>query len=88
MVERVGESHGAAERQEMGQGKAGRIVAEKLRRRGWRETDLEQRRKRDAQKVQIAAHLRQESIMTLKWLEHRLHLGKLDACRKDLKCQR
>ena len=75
MAERVGESHYGAERQESGEEKAERIVAEELRRRRWRETDLERRRKGDAQKVQMAARLRRESIMTLKWIARRLHMG-------------
>jgi putative transposase len=75
MAERVGESHYGAERQETGEEKAERIVTEELRRRRWRETDLEGRRKGDAQKVQMAARLRRESIMTLKWIARRLHMG-------------
>ena len=75
MAERVGESHYGAERQETGEEKAERIVAEELRSRRWRETDLERRRKGDAEKVRMAARLRRESIMTLKWIARRLHMG-------------
>jgi hypothetical protein len=75
MAEGVGQSHYGADRQETGEEKAERIVAEELRRRRWRETDLERRRKGDAQKVQMAARLRRESIMTLKWIARRLHMG-------------
>jgi len=75
MAERVGESHYGAERQETEEEKAERIVAEQLRRRCWRETDLEQQRKGDAQKEQVAARLRRESIITLKWIAYRLHMG-------------
>jgi REP element-mobilizing transposase RayT len=75
MAERVGESHYGAERQESGEEQAERILAEELRRRRWRESDLEWRRKGDAQKVQMAARLRRESIMTLKWIARRLRMG-------------
>ncbi len=75
MVERVGESHYGAERQETGEEKAEGIVAEELRRRHWAEPDLERRRKGDREKVRIATRLRRESIMTLKWIAHRLHMG-------------
>ena len=75
MAERVGESHYGAERQETGEEKAERIVVEELRSRRWRQKDLERRRKGDAEKVQMAARLRRESIMTLKWIARRLHMG-------------
>ena len=75
MAERVGESHYGAERQETGEAKAEGIVAEELRRRRWAEADLERRRKGDREKVRIATRLRRESIMTLKWIARRLHMG-------------
>jgi len=52
----------------------GLVVAE-LRRRGWTESDLAQRRKGDPEKVQIARRVRQESTMTLKWIAQRLKMG-------------
>ncbi len=75
MAERVGESHYGGERRESGEEKAERIVDEELRRRDWTEAELERRRKGDAQKVRIAARLRRESIMTLKWIADRLRMG-------------
>ena len=94
MAERVGESHYGAERQESGEEKAERIVAEELRRRRWRETDLKRRLKGDAEKVRIAARLRRESIMTLKWIARRLHMGSwthvsncLAMAKRECKCQ-
>ena len=75
MAERVGESHYGAERQESGEEKAERIVAKELRRRHWNAKDLERRRKGDAEKVRVAARLRRETIMTLKWIARRLHMG-------------
>jgi hypothetical protein len=75
MAERVGESHYGAERQESGEEQAEQIVAEELRRRKWEEANLAKRRKGDPEKVKIALRLRRESIMTLKWIAQRLHMG-------------
>jgi len=75
MSERVGESHYGAERQESGEEKAERIVAEELKKRRWTESHLEERRKGDREKVKIALRLRRESIMTLKWIARRLQMG-------------
>jgi hypothetical protein len=46
-----------------------------LRRRGWTEAELEQRRKGDPEKVEMAWRLRQETTMTLKWIAQRLKMG-------------
>ena len=75
MVERVGESHYGAERQESGEEKAERIVTAELKHRKWAEADLVKQRKGDPEKVKIALRLRRESIMTLKWIAQRLHMG-------------
>jgi REP element-mobilizing transposase RayT len=75
MAERVGESHYGAERQESGEEKAEWIVAAELKRRGWKQDNLEMRRKSDPEKVKIAMRLRRESIMTLKWIAQRLKMG-------------
>jgi putative transposase len=96
MAERVGESHYGVERQETGEEKAEGIVGEELRRRRWAERDLERRRKGDPEKVRIATRLRRESIMTLKWIARRLHMGSwthvsnclaLAAAKRKSKCQ-
>lgn len=75
MAEKVGPNHYGAERQESGEEKAERIVAEELKKRRWTETSLRSRRKGDAEKVTIAVRLRQETIMTLKWIAQRLQMG-------------
>jgi hypothetical protein len=75
MAERVGESHYGTERQESGEAKAEQIVAEELKCRRWEEASLVKRRKGDPEKVKIALRLRRESIMTLKWIAERLHMG-------------
>ena len=69
------ESHAASHRQETSEAHAQRIVREELRRRGWNEAELRRRAKGDAQKVQIARRLRQESTMSLKWIAARLEMG-------------
>jgi hypothetical protein len=75
MAEQVGPSHYGAERQQSGEEKAERILAEELRKRRWTKASLSARRKGDAQKVKIAARLRRETIMTLKWIAQRLEMG-------------
>ena len=75
MAERVGQSHYGAERQESGEEKAERIVAEELKRRKWEETDLVKRRKGHLEKVKMALRLRRETTMTLKWIAQRLQMG-------------
>jgi REP element-mobilizing transposase RayT len=75
MISGMGEHHGGEAKQETDEQKAQRLVLEELRRRGWRETDLEQRRKADAAKVKMAARLRSETVMTLDWIAERLQMG-------------
>jgi len=54
---------------------AERLVVEQLQLRNWTEAELTRRRKGDAQKVEIAWRLRQETTMTLKWIAQRLQMG-------------
>jgi len=76
----MGEHHGGEEKQETDEQKAQRLVLDELRRRGWTERELEQRRKTDAAKVKMAARLRSETVMTLDWIAARLRMG----CRHTL----
>jgi hypothetical protein len=46
-----------------------------MRRLRCKEADLVKRRKGDPKKVKMALRLRRESIMTLKWIAQRLHMG-------------
>ena len=75
MAERVGPSHYGADRQESGEEKAERIVADELKKRRWTEATLKSRRKGDSEKVKIATRLRRDTIMTLKWIAQRLQMG-------------
>jgi len=72
---RIKESHLSTYRYETSEACAEQIVREELQRRGWKERELRQRRKGDPEKVHIARRLRQETIMTLKWIAARLNMG-------------
>lgn len=50
-------------------------MVEELKRRGWREEDLGRRAKGDAGKVALAARLRVETVVTVKWIAERLAMG-------------
>jgi hypothetical protein len=51
------------------------IVQKELKRLRWTERELRRRRKGDRGKVQIAARLRRETTMTLRWIAERLQMG-------------
>jgi putative transposase len=70
------------------------VVQAELRHRGWTEAELEQRRKGDPEKVEMAWCLRRETTMTLKWIAQRLKMGTwthVSNClvkrRKEIECQ-
>jgi REP element-mobilizing transposase RayT len=75
MAERAGENHYGTERHESGQEKAERLLAQELKRRHWTDQTLRSRRKGDPEKVEIAALIRGDTVMTLKWIAQRLHMG-------------
>ena len=72
MAERAGENHYGTERHESSQEKAERLLAQELKRRHWTDQTLRSRRKGDPEKVEIAALIRGDTVMTLKWIAHRL----------------
>ncbi len=51
------------------------VHAEELKRLGWTEADLPERRKSDPDKLAMAARLRRETTLTVSWIAHRLTLG-------------
>jgi len=55
--------------------KALAIVEQELKRRKWNEEELKARRKGDKNKVAIAARLRKQTTMTLKWIAEHLEMG-------------
>ena len=75
MQEKRGANHYGEERFETDEAKALRIMADELRRRGWDEEALRRRSKSSRDKVKIAARLRRETTMTLKWIAERLAMG-------------
>jgi len=72
---RVGPSHHSDRRHEIQENKAERIVKEELQQIGWGRVDLSRRGKGAKEKVAIAARLRKETTMTLKWIAARLKMG-------------
>lgn len=75
MQARRGPEHYGEERFESDEARALAIVEEELKRRKWKEEDLKSRRKGDKNKVAIAARLRRETTMTLKWIAEHLAMG-------------
>ena len=62
-------------RQEHGENRAERIIAEELAKLGWQEEALARLRKSDPGKLALAARLRRETTMPLNWIAARIHLG-------------
>ena len=88
MSSRVGEHHYGSERRESAEEKAERIVREELGKAGWGTEELTRRAKGDAVKVAVAARLRRETTMTLKWISERLQMGTWTHLNKRLYEQR
>jgi REP element-mobilizing transposase RayT len=74
-VDGNGNGYGGEEVRQSALAKAQRIAQEELDTLGWAASDLQGRRKSDPQKVRIAARLRRETTMTLKWIADRLWMG-------------
>lgn len=72
----MGASHTGAERREAQEAKAKRMIREELKRMGWDTRTLRQVGKGDKRKVRLAARLRRETTMSLKWTGN----GQLDLC--------
>jgi hypothetical protein len=51
------------------------MAEEEMARHGWSEAELEQRRKADVEKIEIAQRLRAETTMTWGWTAERLAMG-------------
>ena len=52
-----------------------RLIAQELRKRGWKEVDLRQSPKGDPVKIKLARLVRQQTTMTMKWIAKRLCIG-------------
>jgi REP element-mobilizing transposase RayT len=75
MKERMGAEHYGEARAEALEARAEAVVVEALRRCGWKESDLNHRAKGASQKVEIAAQLRAQTEVTVKWIAQRLKMG-------------
>ncbi len=75
MQERMGAEHYGEARQETVAAHAEGIVAGELKRRRWGAEELGRRAKGDAIKVALAARLRAETAVTVKWIAERLQMG-------------
>jgi len=64
------------------------VVSEELKRLGWREEQLERRRKGDEGKVRIARRLRTETTMSMKWIAERLRMGSVSMVAHCLRLMR
>jgi REP element-mobilizing transposase RayT len=71
----VTEHHDARERAQTEEQKAEAIILARLKKLGWKKTELANRRKGDPQKVTLARDLRSQTTMSLKWIARRLEMG-------------
>ena len=71
----LGSNHSGALRRESAAEQGEAILAQELRRLGWKEADLSQRAKGDRAKIALAAKLRQETTMTIEQIARRLDMG-------------
>jgi hypothetical protein len=75
MKAQLREHHYGEERAETEQAAAEKIVREGLKRLGWKELELEARRKGDKGKLKLAVQLRAETTVGVKWIAARLRMG-------------
>ncbi len=75
MEGRLGEHHAGDLRRKSAEVKGRRIIEEELQRLGWSESDLSGQPKSAAAKLALAARLRRETTLPLKWISARVNLG-------------
>jgi len=75
MDDKLGEHHSGELRRENAQAKAERIIAQEMDRLGWQNSTLKERPKNDPAKLAMAARVRRETTMPIKWIADRLQLG-------------
>jgi hypothetical protein len=75
MKGKLGESHSGELHRETAEQRANRTIAEELARRGWQESGLATRRRSDPDKLAIAARLRSETTLPIKWIAARVQIG-------------
>ena len=84
MGDQLGEHHSGRLKSETAVSKGQRIIAEELKRRNWKEAELKQRLKGDAEKLAIAARLRKETTLTVAQIAGRLQMGSWKSLRNKL----
>jgi hypothetical protein len=72
---KLSDNHSRELRRETVENKAERIIAEELSRLNWAEPDLASRPRNDPCKLAIAASVRRETTLPIKWIAARLALG-------------
>lgn len=80
----LGPHHSGRLRLETAAAKAERIIAEELKRRGWKESQLAKLLKGDPEKMDIAVRLRRETTLTVAAIAQRLHCGSWKSLRNQL----
>jgi putative transposase len=68
-------NHGGVEKRESAEARAAKLLAEELKRRGWKREQLKTRRKGDREKAKIAKRLREETTMTWEWIAEQVVMG-------------
>ena len=71
-------------RRQSGEVLAERIIAEELQRLGWTEADLQRQRKNAPDKLAMAARLRRETTLPVKWIAARVQLGTSKGANRNL----
>jgi len=75
MEGKLGENHSGEIHRETAEQKASRIISEEMLRLGWKESDLACRLKNDPGKLAMAARVRKETVLPIKWIAARLQMG-------------
>jgi putative transposase len=84
MTGQLGDHHAGDLRRQNGENRAERIMAEELGRLGWTEADLLSQRKNAPGKLEMAARLRRETTLPVKWIAARVHLGTSKGANRNL----
>ena len=72
---KLGDNHSGELRRETAEQKANRIISEELLSLGWKESDLTTCNRSDRGKLAIAARLRSETTLPMKWIAARVHIA-------------
>ena len=81
---KLGENHSGQLQRETAEQRASRIIAEELTGRDWTEADLARRLRTDPGKLAIAARLRSETTLPVKWIAARVQIGTTKRAKSSL----